>query len=782
MGAPRRIFAWGLLPALVLGAVLAIVVVRAQPVYAHALLVSADPPVNSQVREPPAVLTLHFSESLEHKFSAIRVTDQTGARVDDEVTFDASDDTVMRVSLKPLSPGYITVAWENVSAVDGHRLSGTYPVTILNPDGSAPAAAPPSATSSVAGEEARPTRVVTKIFLLVGGTLLTGTFAFFAWVTPALPGADGEAARRAVARKARYVFGVAVIILLVFGVIELLLQAHDVGSSVTEVVSTRWGQRWLYRLILLLPLALASFAVVRDESPGRATSVVGLVLAGVYLAVVSSTSHAAAGAGSFWSAGSDFIHLLGASVWLGMLALLAVLLFWARNGLTGANRYLVVTTALRRFSLVAVVSLALILFTGVVNGVIEVARLSDLTSTAYGRALLIKLILIVPLILAGGANAYIYRPRYELWTEGSYLGRLDVLQDLEASLRKTIRIELALALAVLAVVAVLVQITPTRGTTPVQSSGKYTASGQDGPIAATLVVDPNEAGINSFEVYLTGAVDTVDVVRLNFIPNNDTSQQARLILDASNPPTFFVGKGPLLAKAGNWKIQVDILRTQGNNDLLIPFDVKVPNPGGQVQTVRGGSLSAPVHFTTGSIALLAGSAIVTLAIVLGSLPRPELPSGYLGLIADDLVERVTLREMRPVWSLAALVVVGVGLGLILGSHVHGRLTKDQAASQDNPIPASAESIDRGKMLFLQNCTMCHGESGRGDGPLAKTLPIPPANLYDHVPYHPDQFFFNVITNGLGGVMPAFGQQISSDDRWNILNYLRDAFGNPPPTQ
>ena len=86
------------------------------------------------------------------------------------------------------------------------------------------------------------------------------------------------------------------------------------------------------------------------------------------------------------------------------------------------------------------------------------------------------------------------------------------------------------------------------------------------------------------------------------------------------------------------------------------------------------------------------------------------------------------------------------------------------------------------MLFMQNCVMCHGETGRGDGPLAPTLALPPANLYDHVPYHPDQFFFQVLTNGLGGVMPAFGQQFSEEDRWNILNYLRATFTEQPVTQ
>ena len=58
----------------------------------------------------------------------------------------------------------------------------------------------------------------------------------------------------------------------------------------------------------------------------------------------------------------------------------------------------------------------------------------------------------------------------------------------------------------------------------------------------------------------------------------------------------------------------------------------------------------------------------------------------------------------------------------------------------------------------------------------------PANLYDHVPYHPDQFFFQVIAEGVGGIMPSFKNSISEEDRWNILNYLRATFTEQPAAQ
>jgi mono/diheme cytochrome c family protein len=82
----------------------------------------------------------------------------------------------------------------------------------------------------------------------------------------------------------------------------------------------------------------------------------------------------------------------------------------------------------------------------------------------------------------------------------------------------------------------------------------------------------------------------------------------------------------------------------------------------------------------------------------------------------------------------------------------------------------------GRVLYLANCQQCHGPEGRGDGPLAADLDVPPADFRDHVPYHEDDFFFNVITNGLGSIMPAWGDQLTEDERWHLINFLQAEFG------
>ena len=735
-----------------LGAILVVLIAGAvsltgdrSQVVAHALLVSADPPVNAQLRQPPTVLSLSFSEPLERRFSGVRVVDQDGVRVDERVEFDDNDDALLRVHLKPLSAGFVTVSWETVSVVDGHRISGSYPLTILNQDGSLPVGSPETGGITVSGTEAEPGRVVAKWMLLLGSAFLTGSLVFIAFVAPAFKGAGAGVASGRFERLALVTAMASLVLLAGAGAAELLLQASDLGAGVRTVFDTRWGELWLWRnLFLVVPLI--GIAVVFARAGGfTKQALIGLCLASsfVYMALVASVSHGAAGVGAFWAAGSDFVHLAAASVWIGLLTLLVILFVWARRGLPEGERYGVLGAALQRFSGIALLSIVVLMITGTFNALVELGRLDDLLDSGYGRALLLKLLLMLPLLMIAATNAYLLRPELveEVEAVDSRRRGRESLPQLEKNLRNLVRVELSVALVLLAVVAFLVQVTPTRGNpeTAPPPEGQFVATGEEDGLQVTLVIDPNQPGINTFEVFLTGAVQAVERVRLDISPAGEPDQEARLILNASNPPTFYLDQGPFLSSAGDWVVVVDIRRSAGaGNDLALPITVNVPDIARPAEPARtGGDFTFPISLSPASASFLVGAAVLASAIVLGSRRRPGLTAGYAGLLAEEISFR--LPRARLLWSLGALIALGIGLGIIIGAHVDEPLSQETASS-GNPIAVSPESIARGRMLFLQNCTMCHGETGRGDGPLAKSLPLQPANLYDHVPFHVDQFF------------------------------------------
>jgi methionine-rich copper-binding protein CopC len=90
---------------------------------AHAFLDHAEPRVGSTVPTAPRELSLSFTQNIEPAFSSVEVSDANGARVDlGKASFSAS---VMRVGLKPLTPGTYRVRWQ-VLSVDTHTTEGSF--------------------------------------------------------------------------------------------------------------------------------------------------------------------------------------------------------------------------------------------------------------------------------------------------------------------------------------------------------------------------------------------------------------------------------------------------------------------------------------------------------------------------------------------------------------------------------------------------------------------------------------------------------------------------------
>lgn len=88
-------------------------------------------------------------------------------------------------------------------------------------------------------------------------------------------------------------------------------------------------------------------------------------------------------------------------------------------------------------------------------------------------------------------------------------------------------------------------------------------------------------------------------------------------------------------------------------------------------------------------------------------------------------------------------------------------------------PRRAPDVAAAAPLYQAQCSGCHGESGHGDGVLARNLTPPPADFRDLARARNRSVFglYNVITLGVGGTaMPAFAQ-LSDDNRWALAFYV-----------
>ncbi len=93
----------------------------------------------------------------------------------------------------------------------------------------------------------------------------------------------------------------------------------------------------------------------------------------------------------------------------------------------------------------------------------------------------------------------------------------------------------------------------------------------------------------------------------------------------------------------------------------------------------------------------------------------------------------------------------------------------------NPVPVSEESLATGKALFNIYCTPCHGPQGKGDGSVIGKG-IPSSDLHaDRTKRQKDGYIYVTIRSG-GIIMPSYNHALSTRERWDIVNYVRQLQG------
>lgn len=100
--------------------------------------------------------------------------------------------------------------------------------------------------------------------------------------------------------------------------------------------------------------------------------------------------------------------------------------------------------------------------------------------------------------------------------------------------------------------------------------------------------------------------------------------------------------------------------------------------------------------------------------------------------------------------------------------------RDIAAKAPNPVRMSDASVAIGYQHFTTFCAPCHGAEGKGGvtGPVAtKFIPPPDLTNPELQKQRTDGYWHSYIVAG-GAVMPAYGEALSSQEAWHIVNFLR----------
>ena len=398
--------------------------------FAHANLARASPAPNSVLDKAPSRVAIWFTEPIEPSLSEIQVLDAQGSRVDDgDSIVDANDPLAMSVGLGPILEGTYTVAWKNVSTVDGHRVRGSFVFSVGEPITGVAMEAPSEPLLQSPAEPFVRWLVLVSVLAMVGGL----TFDLLVSRPVLLSRRAEPSVRRvgaALASRSLRLMLLAVGLFIASSAVQLVLnaaEAHEVsllgtvGSPLWSILGdTEWGRLWLWRiglsLAFLAALALPLFESMRvrseEETERWAVGVrlLALGFGGGILATLSLTSHGAATTGIRSAAlFSDYLHLAASAFWVGALFHFALGVPLVLRSLPPGQRRACLAGLAPRFSTVAALSVAVLIVTGIFGAWAQVT-VAPALATPYGLTLVAKVVLVALLLAVGALNLLWVRP------------------------------------------------------------------------------------------------------------------------------------------------------------------------------------------------------------------------------------------------------------------------------------------------------------------------------------------------------------------------------------
>jgi copper transport protein len=698
--------------------------------------VRSIPEANAVLDRAPVQVELFFSEAVDPTFSTIKVLDSNGQPVDNgDSQVDSIDATHLTVSLRSLPDGIYTVAWNALSTTDGHVTQGSFPFAVGNVDTAA------LADAAQANRQIKLSlgEVLAKWLLYLSAMIIVGSVLFNAAVwQPARRAAqiDRDVAQPPWQRLAN----LALIGLLVAGIVGLLVQAGQAsGAEIAApwaaatngvLFATRYGSLWIARLILTLALLGLLARNALNLQTSRREQVLTFSVALLLLLSISLGSHAAGEPQPTLPVAADVIHLLAASVWVGGLLAFG-LGVWSIRKIDPATRTHFTAQLIPRFSVVALSSVAALAVTGLYSAVLRIGTVDALWTTVYGQTLIVKLLIALSMIGLGAINLLVITPRIKR-AAANPLSTPRLADVFHRSVTGEVMLGLGLVLSV----SVLTSLPPARNAA---SAANLNAAADVDDLHIALDVAPGRVGVNTFVVNVTAnrqAVDNAKTVEVRFTPANGNiaPSQAQLIGQGNG---VYAIKGAYLSLPDTWQVQV-IVRRNEHFDAYADFTFPL--------NATGTTTNLPWNRLSGGLLFIAA------LLYMFAFRRFDFSRGPLIAI-----------ELAP-----ALALVLIGTIVFAQPPI-------ESGGPINPIPPNAASVAAGKAIYEEKCVPCHGESGKGDGPVGITLNPHPVDLTQHtIPgVHTDGQLFGWITNGFpASVMPPFRQALSDDDRWNVVNFIR----------
>ena len=445
--------------------------------HAHSSLISSKPAAGESTEASPDRVELVFSIRVQRAMSSISLTGPGGAVPVSAPLGSTPDGKTVWIDLtNPLPPGEYKVEWRALSA-DDHTIKGDFAFTVQPPAARSSFADPPQTVPQEPDhslmDHSGHTREagiswaesVVRWFAYLGMMLFGGGVAFRIFVAGPAAGRMEELA--AFDSASSKIVSAAVAIFLFAASAALLLQTVSLfdtfsfTKAMAVISETTFGTPWLVQITAaalgIVFILIASYAEVGSRKKWFAMAFAASLLLFV---APGFTGHARGASAEYALAiPSDWIHVAAASVWVGGLVMILAAVPRAIATVGRENVRAAYSEYVSRFNKLAVISVLLIVATGVYNSYIHVESIAALLGTTYGQLLIAKVVLSLMMVVVGGLNAYVVHPQIRSGVEGS-----------EDALLRNVKLEVALSVVVLLLAALLAFLPPAREHLPVTAA------------------------------------------------------------------------------------------------------------------------------------------------------------------------------------------------------------------------------------------------------------------------------------------------------------------------
>ena len=542
--------------------------------YGHPFLLDSEPSQGQNAAVGTTQIITHYSEAVEINFSELKIYDSNGNQVDNRDTAYYNAESSLVITTSPLEDGVYTIASKVLSKVDGHLVHAAiiFGVGDVQIDASLLESQEQSETTFIPESIAR-------FPGLVGQTIVLGGIiaSIVIWSTGQTRFKE-QIALIETSFKAKFskVIGFGIIAVFASNFIMLGVQTWRLETSPLDVIQTTFGHTWLTRMILTIILIGIWFWIERKNQVSIKTQLPMLVFA---LALIATTTMMGHGASTELVPPIilDYVHNLLSSIWIGGVIFLGFVVLPSITKLDGTVRDKITISLIPRFSAMIIISLGILIITGPTLLWFLDSNVSSLTDSTYGKLIMLKIAIASVMIAFGGFYQirFIQQAKKDLKSTSVF-----------KKLKRPLRFEAGLGIALLAVVALLVNSSLPAG--EIQSvSAEQGMTGYESSLFSEnarfdVTVAPVGIGVNQVNVIVSGLDDQPlsDISSLKIKVSNPSrsiaSIEAEVTENKISGQDIFTkySAEPTFSFAGIWQIELEAQRTENANESVL-FDVRI---------------------------------------------------------------------------------------------------------------------------------------------------------------------------------------------------------------